>query len=140
MEQFLAKAHLGSNPIYVTGHSLGGAEAEYVASTVLPNVSGVTFAAPGIPSLSSPVSTSNLTNYVDNTDPIGNFGNHFGKVVNVGSGSPTNEAVLTTADILEAIVTDGVSLVGVINEHLLPTYASDLNLHLVGNYAINNIA
>jgi hypothetical protein len=126
----LAHFNLNANSIYLTGHSLGGAEAEYVASTILPNASGVTFAAPGLPDLTSPVPASNFINYVEYSDPFGNFGHHLGTVVGIPPGSPQNESLLTAEVIAEAAATDGASLIGVFENHLLPSYASNLNLHL----------
>ena len=76
---------------YVTGHSLGGAEAEDVAAqlqstgitvngvTTKVAVGGVTFAAPGVASLLGsgvlPIAPG-LTNYVIATDAVGEFGTH----------------------------------------------------------------
>lgn len=127
---------LGSSPIYLTGHSLGGAEAQDVAFIVNPgeNVSGVTFGAPGDPTLSAPVKTPNFIDYIDYGDPVGNFGNHFGTVQHVGS--PLNAAVLTVAEI-EALVTHGLSLAEVAGIfHPLAHYASDLGLHLHSDFVV----
>jgi Ca2+-binding RTX toxin-like protein len=60
-------------PIFVTGHSLGGAEAEWAAAQA-PGLGvqvsgGHTFGAPGI----AGGGTANLIDYVDYGDPIGNF-------------------------------------------------------------------
>lgn len=128
--------NLGSNPIYLTGHSLGGAEAQDVAFIINPgeNVSGVTFGAPGDPTLSAPVKTPNFIDYVDYGDPVGNFGNHFGTVQHVGS--PLNATVLTVAEI-EALVTHGLSLAEVAGIfHPLTHYASDLGLHLHSDFVV----
>ena len=64
-------------PVYVTGHSLGGAEAEYAASAASSTVrGGATFGAPGMPRFSvnqnAPASAS-FTNYIDVADPVGNY-------------------------------------------------------------------
>jgi hypothetical protein len=103
----------GSRPIYLTGHSLGGAEAEYVASR--DHLSGVTFAAPGTlaPSYNDPVPGQSFVNYVDWGDPIGNFGFHFGSVQKVG---PETDATIPFPDNLQT--------------HMLAHYASDLSLQL----------
>jgi hypothetical protein len=86
VEQYVAKNYSALDPIYLTGHSLGGAEAEYVAS--LGGESGVTFGAPGeqLPNYSQ-ISGQTFTDYVDFGDPVGNFvsfGKHFGTVQEVG--------------------------------------------------------
>jgi pimeloyl-ACP methyl ester carboxylesterase len=85
VERYLVQHHLGSDPIYLTGHSLGGAEAEFVAS--LGPKSGATFGAPGdlFPIYNAPISGQKFINYADFGDPIGNFGFHFGAVKEVGS-------------------------------------------------------
>ncbi len=65
-----------TNNIYVTGHSLGGTEAEAAAQSLGADViqGGVTFAATGLPGNSSTNQISaNLIDYVDYGDPIGNF-------------------------------------------------------------------
>ena len=67
----------------VTGHSLGGAEAEYVAGQF--TLGGATFAAPGILQLPGVRgSAPGLTDYELSTDLIGNYGSaadHIGTVV-----------------------------------------------------------
>ena len=60
-----------STAISLTGHSLGGADAEYVAQqTGLP---GITFGAPGIATDATPYGGSNFTDYVDRGDPVGSY-------------------------------------------------------------------
>src|SRR6266436_726344 len=84
VKQYLVQHNLGADPIYLTGHSLGGAEAEYVAS--LTTYSGVTFGAPGTlsPTYKAPVAGQNFIDYLDWGDLIGNFGHHFGTVKELG--------------------------------------------------------
>ncbi len=95
--------------IYLTGHSLGGAEAEDVANQVAlknPNLDnftfdGVTFGAPGLPQNASASPSNTFLDYVDNGDPVANYASdtaagkagyapadmyHFGTVVTTGSG------------------------------------------------------
>jgi Ca2+-binding RTX toxin-like protein len=61
-----------TSDVFVTGHSLGGAEGEFVAATT--GLSGATFGAPGIPSADVPAtSTSSMVDYVETGDPIGNY-------------------------------------------------------------------
>jgi hypothetical protein len=60
--------------LYVTGHSLGGADAEYVAATL--NLGGAAFAGPGISALLPPGTSPNdpsFVDYVNQLDGIGNF-------------------------------------------------------------------
>lgn len=59
-----------STNVYLDGHSLGGANAEFVASLL--NLPGVTFGAPGIPDYFF-ARPSLLTNYVEYGDPVGNY-------------------------------------------------------------------
>src|SRR5665213_2105090 len=69
----------GSALVYVTGHSLGGFEAEAVTAALgSPVDGGVTFGAPGVPGYggqSSNLYANDLLNYVEEGDPVGNFAN-----------------------------------------------------------------
>ena len=63
---------ISKDDIFVTGHSLGAAEAEY--ADVATGLRGATFGTPGISSdFVPPGSTSGLTNYVEDGDPVGNY-------------------------------------------------------------------
>ncbi|MCK1431072.1 Mbeg1-like protein [Bradyrhizobium sp. 87] len=89
------KQVMDANPnatIYLTGHSLGGAEAEYAASQLALDphyanrVHGDTFAAPGILGAFAPDKPlDTFTNFVDFGDPVGNFGGHYGQVTPLGN-------------------------------------------------------
>lgn len=89
------KLVMDANPnatIYLTGHSLGGAEAEYAASQLALDphyanrVHGDTFAAPGILGALAPDKpVDTFTNYVDFGDPVGNYGGHYGQVTKLGN-------------------------------------------------------
>ncbi len=127
----------GSTPIYVTGHSLGGAEAQAVtmfAANPFDNFSiagGVTFGAPGLPGYYGLTGFGNLTDFVDYGDPVGNYahdgefggwaltGNHFGTVELVGR--PANELV-AAAYLL------GHDKAQAFQFHALSHYADDLGL------------
>jgi hypothetical protein len=57
---------------YITGHSLGGAVAAFVAAQL--NLPGETFGAPGILAAAIPTGmASKLTNYVEYGDTVGNY-------------------------------------------------------------------
>jgi hypothetical protein len=101
--------------VFVTGHSLGAAEAEYVAAQL--DLGGATFGAPGIHASVIPEgSTPDLVNYVVRGDPFGNYSAdppnrlsnllysddilHFGEVVYIGS--PVGGLQLDTANVLLA--------------------------------------
>ena len=76
--------------IIATGHSLGGADAEYVASQ-FPYVTAVTFGAPGIEGALKAANlstTGDVYNYIDKFDPIGHFGVHVGKIIELPAGPP----------------------------------------------------
>ena len=101
--------------VYVDGHSLGGIEAESECKTlnaINPNdcLGGATFGATGLPGDASAGGPTNLVDYVDYGDPVGNFASdptsplssiapngmyHYGSVVMVGSPSDAN--VLSSA-------------------------------------------
>ncbi|WP_053078390.1 hypothetical protein [Methylobacterium tarhaniae] len=57
--------------VVVTGHSLGAAEAAYVATQL--GLGGVTFAAPGLNQQYIVSPGNNLANYVTYGDPVGNY-------------------------------------------------------------------
>jgi hypothetical protein len=124
VEQYLIAHHLASNPTYVTGHSLGGAEAEYVAS--IDHFSGATFGAPGTlhPVYPGVGPGQTFTNYVDYGDPVGNFGFHFGAVQEVG---PVSDGATTAA--LERTLGPALgALLAASLFHPLNHYAADLGI------------
>lgn len=65
-QQGIARDH-----VVVTGHSLGAAEAAYVATQL--GLGGTTFAAPGLNRDNILGPGDNLTNYVAYGDPVGNY-------------------------------------------------------------------
>ncbi len=71
--------------IVVTGHSLGGAEAQYQAALL--GLRGTTFAAPGV-QWAAPGATANLTDYIYPEEPIGSYGPHIGNVVSIQPNGP----------------------------------------------------
>jgi hypothetical protein len=124
---------LGSLPIFLSGHSLGAAEAEDVSYQTDGRYGGVTFATPGDPRLPSAVSSSNLVDYVDVGDPIANWGSHYGKVDFIGPGRLTE---LTRQQLKElndgdvSLLTKYLDFRGHLNNHELTHYAADLGLRL----------
>jgi plastocyanin len=135
----------GKPTIYVTGHSLGGAEAEYAALNT--GLGGVTFGAPGIPGYSSNSSNlhANLTEYVAYGDPVANYASdtpnevgfapsngmqHVGTVKVIGSPSSGTylaaESLGYASTKFKAFVAIG--LFSNLNYHSLSNYASILNL------------
>ena len=62
--------------ITITGHSLGGALAQYVAS--LKQEPAITFEAPGI-DIPSGGTSENIINYVNMNDPVGSYREHIGE-------------------------------------------------------------
>ncbi len=63
---------IGTKNVFVTGHSLGAAEAEYAAAST--GLSGYTFGTPGIVAPKN-AKSSQLTDFVDYGDPVGNYSN-----------------------------------------------------------------
>jgi Lipase (class 3) len=128
---------VGSTPVYITGHSLGGAEAEAVARFAanpfddFSIAGGVTFGAPGLPGYYGVAGLGNLTNYVDYGDPVGNYahdaefgrwaltGNHFGTVEFVGLRV---DELITAANLLDH------NKAQLFQFHDLSHYAADLGL------------
>ena len=142
---------ISSDDVFVDGHSLGGAAAEYAA--VKTGLGGVTFGAPGIPA--ADINTglpSRLTNYVDYGDPVGNYSdnpNHIGHLLmgegieRYGSatyvGSPADARPLAvagrlygTSDLGSAVAT-GIVVGAVVDHHPLAGYAADLGQSLPGS-------
>ncbi|MEJ0020194.1 MAG: Hint domain-containing protein [Acetobacteraceae bacterium] len=132
-----------SSDIFVTGHSLGGADASYVAATL--GLGGVAFAPPGIVTTVTP--TVSFTSYVDYGDPVGNYANeppdsmgsivqdddikHYGTQVMIGD--PLDALVLQAAATAYADGNDAGALgilAAAVHFHLLGQYASDLGLTL----------
>ncbi|MGP0105015.1 cadherin-like domain-containing protein [Rhodoblastus sp.] len=94
------------DPIYVTGFSLGGTEAEAAAEALNISAGGfisgsATFASTGLPDYKSPGGNNDFLNFVDTGDPVGNYaqdsvselnslsntGSHFGTVQLVGTAA-----------------------------------------------------
>ena len=132
---FAKEVHVdfSSATIYVTGHSLGAAEAEEAAWQNSFIAGGYTFAAPGLPGYTGP-SNGSLIDYVDSGDPIGNYakdtssyalaGNHYGTVVRADSSITHFLArILNIHPNLSEIVTAA-------EFHPLANYANDLHLTL----------
>ncbi len=75
-EEIAENADNGGYSITITGHSLGGALAQYVAS--LKHVPAVTFNAPGV-DVPSGGTIENIINYVNMNDPVGSYREHIGE-------------------------------------------------------------
>lgn len=88
-EQFAAQivgAHQGSGQeILVTGHSLGGADAEYQAASL--GLPGTTFAALGV-RFATPGCAPDLVNYLYPQDAVANLAPHIGTVAYIQPNGP----------------------------------------------------
>ena len=140
--------------VFITGHSLGGAETAYVAATL--GLSGETFGAPGIPSADVTANPGQLLNYVEYGDPVGNYasqppveGNfiyspnimHVGAVQNIGASwqaLPLQIAgrLFGTSSTATAAAL-GLLAAGAANFHLPPVYAADLGVTLTNPDLVN---
>ncbi|RDI62385.1 M10 family metallopeptidase C-terminal domain-containing protein [Microvirga subterranea] len=153
--QQAAKAGISKDNVFVTGHSLGGGEAAYVAAQL--GLGGATFGAPGIDNDLVPSgAVSQLTNYVEWGDPVGNysapslvesnilFSNdiaRFGPALYVGS--PYGALLLGAANSLlapGASDAQEAAAIGLLGEaayryHLLTHYTAALNPFLVNQVA-----
>lgn len=91
--------------VFVTGHSLGGIEAEYVAQQT--GLGGIAFESTGIPAAANAAAGKNFVNVVTYGDPVANYASdisamqpfapssglaHYGQVVLVGN--PADEVTL----------------------------------------------
>ncbi len=139
---------IAASDIFVDGHSLGGAEAEYVA--VKTGLGGDTFGAPGIPAADMNTGLpSHLTNFVDYGDPVANYSDNpdrvgnllmgdgierYGPATYVGQASDAGNLAAAgklygTSDVGSAVAA-GLVVQGVANHHLLEDYAADLGVTL----------
>ena len=75
-EDIVKNADNAGYSITITGHSLGGALAQYVAS--LKHVPAVTFNAPGV-DVPSGGTSENIINYVNMNDIVGSYREHIGE-------------------------------------------------------------
>jgi len=146
-------AGYSTSNIFVTGHSLGGIEAEYVASKT--GLAGIGFESTGLPRYAGEGGGSNFVNVVTYGDPVGNYssdikgeqpfaapyvpggGNlpHYGNIVLVGN--PADQTTLShdvakwgdgnPADQVGVLA----NLVGLLTDFHLPgTQAHDLGVTL----------
>jgi hypothetical protein len=141
---------VGAAAISLTGHSLGGADAEAVAQmTGLP---GITFGAPGIAMAAAASTASNFYDYVDEGDPVGNYaagGNedallladniaHYGQAAFVGPY--TNAALLLAASVAYVAAENSTSPTYAAAEYAASTAAVALATsyyHPLTNYALD---
>lgn len=65
---------IGRSNVFLAGHSLGAADAEFVATKT--GLAGTTFGTPGISTSIFGSKPSQLTNYVEFGDPVGNYANN----------------------------------------------------------------
>lgn len=138
--------------IFVTGHSLGGIEAEYVAQQT--GLGGVAFEATGIPVSKGEGSGSNFVNVVTYGDPVGNYSSdlkgeqpfaptyvagggslpHYGSIVEVGTPSDQTTLSQGVADWGQGVGADAsvlANLIGLLTDFHLPgVQAHDLGVSL----------
>jgi len=144
--------------LFVAGHSLGAAEAEYVA--IHTGLSGITFGTPGLPTGDIPSNfTPPFVDYVERGDPVGNYAygwndfallqtqnvQHLGDAQALGTyesatllyaANAAYAAAInasTTAEEVAGLVTT-VALLGeaAVKYHALLTYAADLGVTVTG--------
>jgi hypothetical protein len=142
-----------SSNVFVTGHSLGGIEAEYVASKT--GLGGIGFESTGLPKFNGEGAGNNFVNIVTYGDPVGNYSSdikgeqpfsasyvagggslpHYGNIIMVGS--PGDQATLSqdVAKWGDGNAVDQVAVLGnlvglLIDFHLPGTQAHDLGVTL----------
>jgi hypothetical protein len=147
--QSIIASGVDPDTIYLTGHSLGGAEAQYVAFALGhfgTNIGGaVTFGAPGI--YDGPEKQHNadpdVINYIHYGDPIANYGDHYGQTEYLGSDSfSTITSIVSGIERLAELVNPNLiarTLLTVITTaaaasiyHPQDQYADELDLQLIG--------
>ena len=149
--QYANSVGIASSDVFVTGHSLGGIEAEYVAQQT--GLGGIGFESTGIPTSTTAVGNgSNFINIVTYGDPVGSYASdvqglqpyapayvpgqagalpHFGQVVLIGD--PSAQATLTkdVATFNEAAAAKGQITGGNLGD-LLNLAGGVINYHLPG--------
>lgn len=139
--------------VYVTGHSLGGVQAEYatqwlagaghVAGTTFDG--GATFGAMGIPGHSSQAAPfPSLTNYVDYGDPVGSYATD----MPASAHSDYPPGIMTPQDHVGTVMMVGdpsnwntsTPQFQMLQFHYLPQYQSDLGVTISGSPAVENPA
>lgn len=146
-----AKAQgFAAEDIFLSGHSLGAAQVQYVAAQL--DLAGESYGGPGIPASTIPAGqTSELVNYVEYGDPVGNYNadpNPLGdflysdQIVRYGSasyiGDPLDVLQLNiAAEFFGPGTTDAENAAGLAiladaayDHHLLVHYAADLDVNL----------
>jgi hypothetical protein len=141
-----AQQGIGGGDVFVSGHSLGAGEAEYVASQT--SVAGDTFAAPGLPSADlGRFDGADLTDYIQHGDPVANYAVdsgvdrgflHSTSIVHYGQtnyiGTPSDDRILNLASALiplgGASTDTGIGLVALAASlyHPATTYYASLGL------------
>jgi Haemolysin-type calcium binding protein related domain len=132
----------GANPVYVTGHSLGGEEASFVQNQAdtsggtLVIAGGASFGALGVPLLTVADTNSNFTSYIDAGDIVPNFPKGVDIVGTFQPEGNSNDAIIeATANIVGLYaVAAGYEYV----DHQLGHYASDLGVTLASADQFNN--
>lgn len=122
-----------SASIYVTGHSLGGAEAEAVASNLSFISGGMTFGAPGLPAVAhGSVTPTNFIDYVEYLDPVGNAANDAFNPLYSFTNPPRMGAHVGSVNYIGDLQTHIVSAIPGIN---LLTSAGSLGVNLLTSWA-----
>lgn len=121
--------------VYVTGHSLGGAEAEYVDAHISSLAGGASFGGPGIyAGTDSPQSSnvnSNFTDYIDFGDPVANYGRHYGHLEYTGQDSPATRLDIARTE----AVANG--LAPIFHSNNLDLFLKDVQLALFNRYGLD---
>ncbi len=146
VQQAAAGLGIPAANIYVTGHSLGGTLAEYVASQT--GLAGISFAGAGLPGYVAPATpAANFTSYVEHGDAYANWStdgsehvlasasqDHYGQLTFLG---PSANDALT-----DLIVADTQALIPALFTGTLATasakLAADFNHNLLGIHSMGN--
>ncbi len=132
---------IAASDVFITGHSLGGIEAEYAAQQT--GLAGIAFEPTGIPPGSGPGNGSNFVDIVTYGDPVGNYCSdikglwpfappyvpgggklpHYGQIVQIGDASDQKKLTKNALNL--------VALFGLLLDYHLPgVQAHDLDVTL----------
>jgi hypothetical protein len=152
------QAQTGSSLIYVTGHSLGGTEAEAMCQVLGSSCAGgATFGATGLPG-NTQAGPSSLTNYIEYGDPVGNYASdsssalssispsnmsHYGSIVMVGSPAAAQPLLAGASELQSSSSASGGGpyyggdASSALNLASLIPIANNLGFHLLATYAVD---
>jgi hypothetical protein len=127
---------VSQSDIFVTGHSLGGIEAEYASLKL--DLTGVAFGATGLPGYTQKSVQPNFVTYVDYGDPVGNFASNMPFLTGEMGYAPSSGMDHVGSVVMVGNPTDALGLSAALVSWAPYAFALPfLKFHYLGNYAID---